>query len=241
MKFKTSITQIKDGEEIIRGHKLKKLIQERTFVEVIYLLFKGELPNESHVKMLNAIFVSAIDHGPGTVSSMTARMSASVANSAHTALSAGILGFGPRHGIAGEEAMRFFYENIDTADVVELITKLKEQKVRIPGYGHKIFSDIDPRSNILFDVSKELKIFGKYCKFSIIVKEELDKMSSKSLPLNIDGAIGAILCDMGFDARMGQTFFLISRIPGLLAHIYEEQVNDIGIRRLGDGDIEFVT
>jgi citrate synthase len=48
MIFQTSITNIKDGEEIIRGHKLEELIQERSFVEVIYLLFQGELPSESH-------------------------------------------------------------------------------------------------------------------------------------------------------------------------------------------------
>ena len=100
MKFQTSITNIKDDQEIIRGHKLEELVQTHSFVEVIYLLFTGKLPTESETKMLNALFVSAIDHGPGTVSGMTARISASAANSTHSALAAGILGFGPRHGIA---------------------------------------------------------------------------------------------------------------------------------------------
>jgi citrate synthase len=240
MKFQTSITDIKDGKEVIRGHKLEELIQERSFVEVIYLLFQRELPSEQHAKMLNALLVAAIDHGPGTVSGMTARISASAKNSTHSALAAGILGFGPRHGIAGEGAMEFFYKHIDESDVVGLVAKLKEQKVRIPGYGHKIFTDSDPRSEELFDIAKKLGIFGKHCELASQVKEELNKISSKKLPLNIDGTMAAILCDMRFDTRLGQSFFLISRTPGLLAQIHEEQMNDVGSRRLGKDEIEFV-
>ncbi len=240
MKFKTSITDVKNGEEIVRGHKLEELIQERSFVEVIYLLFQGTLPSESHAKMLNSILVAAIDHGPGTVSGMTSRISASSGNSTHSALAAGVLGFGPRHGIAGEEAMKFFYENIGESDVAGLVAKLKEQRVRIPGYGHKIFTDADPRSDVLFGIAKDLGIFGKHCEFALQVKEELNKVSSKKLPLNIDGTMAAILCDMEMDSRLGQSFFLISRTPGLLAQIHEEQTNDVGSRRLGEDEIEFV-
>lgn len=241
MKFKTAITDIKNGEEIIRGQRLEDLIKDRSFVEVIYLLFKGELPSEQHAAMLNSLLVAAIDHGPGTVSAMTARISASAKNSTHSALAAGVLGFGPRHGIAGEGAMEFFYENINEADVSGLVAKLKEKKVRIPGYGHKVFTDVDPRQEVLFGIAKELSVFGEYCEFALTVKDELNKISSKKLPLNIDGTMAAILCDMRFDVRMGQTFFLISRTPGLLAQIYEEQTNDVGSRRLEDNEIEFVS
>jgi citryl-CoA lyase len=240
MIFQTSITNIKDGEEIIRGHKLEELIQERSFVEVIYLLFQGELPIESHANMLNALLVAAIDHGPGTVSGMTSRISASAGNSTHSAFAAGVLGFGPRHGIAGEGAMRFFYEHVDERDLRGLLAALKEDGVRIPGYGHKIFTETDPRSDVLFTIAKEQGIFGKYSEFALRVKDELNKISSKPLPLNIDGTMAAILCDMGMDARLGQTFFLISRTPGLLAQIHEEQTNDVGSRRLEDSEIEFV-
>jgi citrate synthase len=246
MKFQTSITNIKDGEEIIRGHKLEELIQERSFVEVIYLLFQGELPSESHATMLNALLVAAIDHGPAVTSAMNARISASAGNSTHSALAAGVLGFGPRHGIAGEGAMRFFKEQVTMSneqpnyDLSSVLQDLKDKGVRIPGYGHKVFIDTDPRSDVLFGIAKEIGIFGQYSEFALQVKEELNKISSKPLPLNIDGTMAAILCDMGMDARLGQTFFLISRTPGLLAQIHEEQTNDVGSRRLEDSEIEFV-
>lgn len=240
MKFKTSITNIQNDKEIIRGHKLEELIKEKSFVEVIYLLFKEELPSKNESKMLNAMLVAAIDHGPGVVSALNARMSASAQNSTHSALAAGILGFGPRHGIAGQGMMEFLYAHVEDKNIFELVIQLKEQKVRIPGFGHKVFTDLDPRAEVLFELAQEFGIFGKYCTFAHTLKDALNAQSSRKLPINIDGAIGAILCDMGFDAHLGQTFFLIGRTPGLLAHIYEEQLNDEGIRRLEENEIEFI-
>ena len=242
MKIKTSITNIKDDKEIIRGHELQNLIQEKSFVEVIYLLFKNKLPSENEVKMLNAMLVAAIDHGPATASAMNARISASAKNNIHSALAAGILGFGPRHGIAGEDTMRFLKEHVGMSetDIKNKIKELKEQKIRISGFGHKVFIDIDPRAETLFDLARELKIFGVYCELVHKIKDELNAISSRALPINIDGAFGAILCDMNFEPAFGQMFFLIARTPGLLAHIYEEQKNDEGIKRLGDDEIEYV-
>ncbi|MBI2436768.1 MAG: citryl-CoA lyase [Candidatus Magasanikbacteria bacterium] len=240
MKIKTSITKIQNDKEIIRGHELENLIQEKSFVEVIYLLFKGNLPTEKETKMLNAMLVASIDHGPGVASALNARISASAQNSTHSALASGILGFGPRHGIAGQGMMEFLYSHVDETDIAGLVSKLKELKVRVPGFGHKVFTDADPRAEALFKLAKNLEIFGKYSKFAHQFKNEINAQSSRPLPINIDGAMGAILCDMGFDARLGQTFFLIGRTPGLLAHIYEEQTQDEGIRRLDESEIEFV-
>ncbi len=240
MKFKTSITRIEDDKEIIRGKLLESLIKKHSFVSTIFLLLFNRLPKKNEEAMFNALFISAIDHGPGTSSALTARISASAANPVHASLAAGILGFGERHGMAVEGAMKFFYENITEKDLKSKITELKEKKVRIPGFGHKVFTTVDPRSITLFAIAKKEKIFGKYCKFAGAVGKELNAISSKPLPLNIDGAVAAILCDMKVDWRLGNTIFLIGRVPGLLAHIYEERTNDVGIRRLEEDDIEYL-
>ena len=42
--------------------------------------------------------------------------------------------------------------------------------------------------------------------------------------MNVDGAIAAIVSEMGFDWRLGKGFFIIGRTPGLVAHAYEELV-----------------
>lgn len=238
MKFKTAITHITDeGKEIIRGNELETLMQEKTFSEVIFLLLLSKFPNTKELNMFNALLVAAIDHGPGTASALTARISASSKNSMHTSLAAGILGLGERHGLAVEGAMKFFQENIDTTDLAALLKKMKEQKKYAPGFGHRVLT-IDARAQTLFSIAKENGFFGKYCAFALSVHEELNKISSKPLPVNVDGALGAILCDMNVDPRLSQGIFMISRVPGLLAQIYEEMVNDEGLRRLERDEIE---
>lgn len=239
MEWKTSISHVTQNKEIIRGYDLKELIHKKSFVEVIYLVLKGELPGEKEIKMLNALFTACIDHGIGVSSAMTARMVVSTGNSLHTALSAGILAMGRLHGSAIEDAAKFFQENVDESDVKNLVKKFKEQKIRLPGFGHKILSH-DPRSEALFEIAKETGFYKKHCEFALTVKEELNKISSKKLPLNVDGAMGAIISDMGFDWRIAKGFFIIGRVPGLVAHIYEEMVSDTGLRRLSEEDTEYI-
>ena len=97
MQWKTSISHVADGKEIIGGYDLQELIHKKSFVECIYLVLKGEFPNEKQTRMLNALFTAAIDHGIGVSSAMTARTVASTGNSMHTAIAAGILSMGKLH------------------------------------------------------------------------------------------------------------------------------------------------
>jgi citryl-CoA lyase len=238
MQWKTSISHVADGKELIRGYDLKELIHNKSFVETIFLVLKGELPNEQETKMMNALFTAAIDHGIGVSSAMTARTVASTGNSMHTALAAGILSMGKLHGSAIEGAAMFFQENVEE-DVLSLIKDLKEKGARIPGYGHKIL-DHDPRSEALFAIAKETEIYDKHCAFAEAVHTEINNLSSKTLPINVDGAMGAVISDMGFDWRLAKGFFIIGRVPGLVAHIYEEKVSEQGIRRLAEDAAEYV-
>lgn len=236
MKIKTKISKIENGEEFIRGHKLADLVNKYSFTEVIYLLLRGELPGENEVKMLNAMFVSAIDHGPGTASALTARIVASAKNSLHTAFASGVLAMGDRHGSAIEGSAKFFQENVEEEDISVMIKRLKDLKIRVPGYGHAILED-DLRANQLMNIARGLGFYKEHCVLAEKVEEELNKISNKKLPLNIDGAMGAIISDMGFPWDMAKMFFIIARTPGLLMQVYEEMQNDVGLRRLEEDNI----
>lgn len=240
MYWKTSISKVNAGNEIIRGQKLHNLIATKSFGEVIFLILKGTLPTPPETKMLNAVLVSMIDHGPGVASALTARVVQSAGNDLHTAVGAGILALGgSRHGGALGGAAKFFQENVNTSDLPVLLKSLKDKKVRVPGFGHKVLTH-DNRTDTLFTVAKETNFFGKHCEFALQVGEELNKISSKPLPLNMDGANAAILSDMGFDWRMITGFFIIGRAPGLVAQVYEEMMSGEGIRRMEESDIEYV-
>ncbi len=236
MKFKTAITNLNNGEEIIRGYKLEDLMQKKSFAETIFLILKGELPNENEAKMFNAILTSAIDHGPGTASGLTSRVVASAKNSMHVSVAAGILAMGELHGSAIEGAAKFFQEQKYNADLFGTVQKLKEQKVRLPGFGHAVLTD-DQRANHLFATAKDLGFFGKHCIVAEATRVALNQISSKPLPLNIDGAMAAVLSDMGFDDKIMKGIFIIARVPGLVVHVFEETVSGDGLRRLGEEDI----
>ena len=133
--------------------------------------------------------------------------------------------------------MSFFYEHVHE-DPAALIGMLKEQKVRIPGFGHAVLTH-DHRKDMLYAVAKETGFYGKHCLFAESIFEALNKVSSKVLPMNVDGAMGSILCDMGFDIKLARGIFIIARMPGLVGQVYEEMTNDVGIRRMAEEDITY--
>ena len=65
------------------------------------------------------------------------------------------------------------------------------------------------------------------------LEKAFEQKTGKALPINVDGAIAAVISDMGFDWRLGKGFFIISRMPGLLAHAYEEMTREKPMRKLG--------
>lgn len=220
-KWRTSITLHKGEETFIRGYKLLDLVGNLSFSQAIYLILKGELPSEKESKMMDAMFVSVIDHGIAPPSVIAARAVASGGNTLNVGVAAGVATFGSAHGGALEDAMRFFQENIEK-DVSSLVKSYLDAKKPIAGFGHKYYKEFDPRTKRLMDVAKSLGFYDKYCAFAEKIEQEIFNQKGKKLVLNVDGAIAAIASEMGFDWRLGKGFFIIGRVPGLVAHVYEE-------------------
>ena len=99
-KWRTAITQHVGHETYIRGYRLLDLVGNLSFAQAIYLILKGELPNEKESKMMEAMFVSVIDHGIAPPSVISARAVASGGNSLNVGVAAGVLAFGSAHGLS---------------------------------------------------------------------------------------------------------------------------------------------
>ena len=222
-KWRTSITLHKGEETFIRGYKLLDLVGNLSFSQAIYLILKGELPSEKESKMMDAMFVSVIDHGIAPPSVIAARAVASGGHTLNVGVAAGVATFGSAHGGALEDAMKIFQENIEK-DVSSLVKSYLDSKKPIAGFGHKYYKEFDPRTKRLMDVAKSLGFYDKYCAFAEKIEQEIFNQKGKKLVLNVDGAIAAIASEMGFDWRLGKGFFIIGRVPGLVAHVYEELV-----------------
>lgn len=236
--WSTKISGEIDGETVIRGYKLTDLLTGINFTQAIFLVLKGVLPNEKEEKLLNALLVAAIDHGLGAPSTTVARISASVGNDLHTALAAGILGTGKYHGGAIEGAAKVFQKYLTVNSAKEVVDHFEEKGKRLPGFGHKIY-DVDPRTQAIITLCKELSYPTKYIDFAIEIQHELQSRKGKKLPLNIDGVAACVISEMGFPPQIANSFFLIPRVVGLSAHITEEKIDGKPVRRLNETEISY--
>lgn len=234
-KWKTSISGIIDGEVHIHGYKITDLIDKVNFTDAIWLELRGELPTEKERAMLDAILISTIDNGLGPPSITNARNSASSGNPMQAAVGAGILGIGEYHGGAIEECARLLQMGMSAKALIEKVIGSGD---RIPGFGHKVYTE-DPRAKQVFEKAKNLGFYGEYCELAIEVEKVLEQKKGKKIPVNVDGAIAAVISDMGFDHKLGKGFFIIGRVVGLVAHIFEEWVREKPFRRISDEEIEY--
>ena len=244
--WKTAITNIKTNEVLLRGYPVNELMGRMTFAQTVYLTLKGELPDKNTGLMLDAILVSSIDHGVTPPSAVTAMTVASTGAALNSALAAGILSISRWHGGAIEEAMIVFNEIVEKAESAKIsigeaakITKqeYKAANRKISGFGHRVHTK-DPRSTKMFEIARELKIAGKFVEAADALAAEFQN-SGKTLPLNVDGAIAAILCELNFPAELANAFFIMARIPGLTAHIYEEWSSQKPMRKIDINNWEY--
>lgn len=240
MKWNTSITKVEPNHLITKGYRQEDLIGNIAYPHVIYLLFKGEIPSDAHGKMMDAILTASIDHGVTPPSSIAARTVASGGVPLPSAVAAGILAIGDAHGGAIEKGAKILQESVirmkneqkTVQDIARIVVQEStEKKKRLPGFGHRIHT-ADPRTKRLFTLAQELMLAGDHLKLSIEIEKELEHSLGKKLPINVDGAIAAIISDMGFDWRLGKAFFLLGRVAGLVAHVYEEQTKEKPMRAM---------
>jgi citryl-CoA lyase len=236
MLWKTKISVHKDGDLYVRGVKLTQLIAERSYPEAVYFVLKGSFPTSAEAEVLGACLVACIDHGVEVPSAFVGRVVASTGNSVNAALAADLLAIGDYHGGAIEGAMELLTRTGDPKDIVAAALAKKE---RLPGYGHKIYKESDPRAAVLFVRAAKVGFDDALIKKAFHIEKELATQSGKTLPLNVDAAIAAILVTMGFSPKIGKAFFALGRMPGMMAHIIEEIENEKPFRRFEEGDVEY--
>ncbi len=241
-KSKTNITSIEPGKIRIKGYDIVDLMGRRSFADIVYLVLKGELPSQSEARMMDAILTSSVDHGVTPPSSLATRTVVSGGNPLNAAVAGGILTIGDTHGGAIEQCSRILQEwapRQGDADSVaqKLLNDLSSRKLRMPGFGHRLHKT-DPRTVRLFEMTDQLDFSGKHQKLARAVERTFAE-KGKALPINVDGAIAAVISDMGFDWRLGKGFFIISRTVGLVAQAYEERTREKPMRKLGLESYEY--
>lgn len=240
-KWVTKITDDSKPDPIIRGHKLSDLIKAFKWPEVQFLTLTGRLPNDRELQIFEAMLVACVDHGVGVASAQAARYVASTGNELNAALAAGILALGKLHGGAATPAALIFKEITEQdLSAQEFALKARQEKRRVPGFGHKVLKRGDGRVKTLIAKARELGFGGKYLDFALELEKELTAAVGKSLPLNIDGLLGALTLELGLAPELANAIFLLSRATGLIAHALEEQAEGPGVRRLGPDQYKYI-
>jgi citrate synthase len=247
--WQTALTSIGPNKIQIRGYAVDEMMGRLSFADAVYLLLMGELPTPAIGQMLNAVLVSSLDHGVTPPSTLAARNVATSGAPLKDCVAAGILAFGPHHGGDVESCMRFLDGGLTLVRAGRTVDEAAESIVKEclddgivpPGFGHR-FHTRDPRASRLFQMALELELEGEHVRLLRAVERVLDRNAdggARPLPVNVDGAIAAICADLGFAYELGNAVFLISRLPGLIAHAHEERTRQLPMRQIDPKDHDY--
>lgn len=231
MEFQTKIGVSKSDKIYVHGYDLTEdLIGEITLADMAFLGAAHRKPTQSESKMLNACMVAICEHG-FTPSSISARLTYLGAPEAvQAAVAAGLLGAGSVYLGAMEYVAQMLQEGLQkhstdctVKEAAKRILDEREEKgLQMPGFGHPIHRPVDPRTPKLFSLAAELGFSGGHVALMKEIHEQFSTKKGKPITLNVAGAIGAVLSDMGLHYSVVKSFAVAARAVGLIAHIVEE-------------------
>ena len=226
------------------GHDLaSELLGKVGFGELAFWLVAMRRPTPGEVRVFEAVLVALADHGL-TPSVIAARMTLTGApESLQGAVAAGVLGGGSRYLGVTEDCGRFLAEALAGAgdrlpgpgDVAgwdgiarEAVTRCRAAGGYVPGLGHPVHKDVDPRTPVMYELAAAEGVLGPHLRLFEAVGRVHPEILGRRLPLNGAGVCGAVLADLGLPVDMLRGFALLARTAGLLGHLAEERRRPIG-------------
>jgi citrate synthase len=240
MTIKTPIGYTTRDEIFVRGSNIAtEIIGKLDFVDMIFLATTGVPPTDAMKRMSNALMVAVTDHGL-TPSAIAARLTLLGApESIQGAVAAGLLGAGNHFLGTMQLSAQLLQDTMATlaADAGEaefdaraaaLVREHRASKRILPGIGHPIHVNGDPRVPALRTLAAECGFAGRHWRMAGAIERAAQAEYGKLLPLNAAGAVGASVSDMGLDPIWARGFALIGRSAGLLAHLIDEKRSPLG-------------
>lgn len=218
----------------VRGMDLcSEVIGHVDFTSYFWLLVTGTMPSPPQKALADAVLCAIAEHGlvPSVVAT---RMTYAAAPEAfHGAVAAGLLGCGSVVLGSAEVAGKFYAEVVaaggdPAAAATAAIKALRAEKKAIPGFGHPQHSGGDPRAHRLLALAKEHGMEGQHIAMLRTIEAALPEAIGRSLPINVNGAIPAVMLDAGFPLAALKGISLLARTASLIAHLQEETERPIG-------------
>ena len=224
--WRTAIIDMEPGRIAIRGRPIEELIGTLGFVEMIWLMLRGDVPDPDQAALLEAALVASVDHGPQAPSIAAARMAVTCGLPLNNAMASAVNLLGDVHGGAGEQAVEL-YHRLDPAEIAPGLDRwIAERGPIVPGFGHRFHKPVDPRAPRLLTLVDRAAdagtVTGRFATLARGVEAELAARKGRPVPLNIDGATAVIFAELGFAPPLARGLFCLSRSVGILAHAWEQ-------------------
>jgi citryl-CoA lyase len=229
--YTSAISEVGFHKITIRGYPLQDIIRQLTFTEVVFLTIRGELPTKAQARVMDAVLCGIVDHSLFAPTGLAARVIASanpdtiIPGVAGALLTVGSVTVSPQdtaeliletlqliteRGITKEAAARQIVES-----------HIKERR-RVPGLGHPLHPTGDPRAVALKEVAVKNGIWGEGGEVYEAIAGAFADLTGKALPINIDGMMGCVLTELGFQPKEMAGVAALSFMPGIIAHTVEE-------------------
>lgn len=229
---RTSIAHVDATSVTIRGLDLpSEMLGRMSFTEAALLDITGRRPTEAEIALCDLVLVCLMEHGmmPANIAARLTYRGAP--ESLQAAVASGLGGIGSVLLGALEETAQMLGQGIERSeragwdvDAVAraIVSEHRAARRKIPGLGHTVHTPEDPRTERLFEVAEQWGYGGRHIALLKAIGRAADDALGRHLPINADGACGAILANLGFDWRIARGFALIARSAGLVAHLWEE-------------------
>jgi citrate synthase len=222
-----------DADSIsVRGKDLvEDLIGRRSFTSAFLLQALGEEPGALQERIVDAVMVTIMEHGL-VPSAVVARLTHYGAPESYQgAVAAGLLGVGDRYAGTASECGALL-ERIAAADEPDaearaIVGEYRQRRRPVPGFGHPIHHQLDPRVQRLLAVCRDAGCEGRYIEAMRVLERTLNEVLGKQLVTNISAAIGAALAEASVPATMMRGVILVARCAGLVGHLQEESQRPI--------------
>ena len=227
---------VSDADRIsLLGHDLPtELMGSVGLTELALWMMTLERPTPGQVRMLDTVLVALADHG-FTPTVLSARLTLlSAPESLQGALAAGLLGSGSRFLGVTENSGEFLAAAVATAEpmptnpagwdelALAALTRCREQGQLVPGLGHHLHKEGDPRTPVIIEVARQTGTYGPHLALFEAIGRVHHQVLGRHLPLNGAGVCGAALADLGVPMAMLRGVAMLARCAGLLGQLAEE-------------------
>ena len=198
------------------------------------LMLNGERPNAVTTRAFDVSLILHADHELNA-STFAARVTAATLSDLHSAVVAGIGTLkGPLHGGANVEVMKMLMaigEDADDQRVDQFIRDMLARKVKVPGFGHRVYKTEDPRATHLRQMSREVgERTGRTRWFELSQRIESLMKDEKQIDANVDFYSASTYALLGIPMDLFTPIFAVSRVAGWTAHVLEQYNNNRLIR-----------